>query len=484
MESKLNYIDSIRYERTLSLSKKNGLFSIHLFIFGILASLLLILIPSSYYSEKVLLIVKILSLITFTLCAASSVRFDLSHPFVWFNFPFLFYSISAPVLYLLGELEYYPTLAETLNLEYIAILSSAMVIGTTTYSYRNLKIKNLKFLLKGNNWFFLMSLMLSLLYLCSIIILGVKNKGHKVVYFSPFLALDFAYYFIGVSVSIYIISNWILGKKLSFWNILFFSSYLIFSFLICGERDILFRFVLLAVMLYHILYKKVKLLYLSMIFLAMLFLATISGHFKMLLVTGQMSGDFQNDMNTKSVITKLLGSELITASQNLARILEYIPEKEPFFMGETIWWDIKRALVPGFLFQRDTFINTSTWFTKTMFPNYWKQGMGVGFTIVGVGYINFGAYGVIGIFILIGFVLNWIYRWSAKTVFGLLFYISFMPVCLISIRGDLSAPISRSIKHILIPLFLIILIGSFKDKISKFHSSNPQVAAIRTPPPL
>ena len=57
------------------------------------------------------------------------VRGEILHPFVWWNLPFALYSISAPVLYLLGELERHDTFRLVLGLEFVALLVFSLVVG-------------------------------------------------------------------------------------------------------------------------------------------------------------------------------------------------------------------------------------------------------------------------------------------------------------------------------------------------------------------
>jgi hypothetical protein len=208
-------------------------------------------------------------------------------------------------------------------------------------------------------------------------------------------------------------------------------------------------------------------MYLLILSISVLFLSTLSGYFKMFLLSKQMIGTLEMEMSGRYIARFLLGSELLTASQNLALLIELVPEQNPFFLGETFLWDLRKAFIPNFFFPRSLFLNTTAWFNKTFFPYYWDKGHGVGFTLVGLGYLNYGFIGVICLFSILGVVWRITYKWSLKSVWGLIFYVNSIIVWVYSIRADLSAPISRSIKHIMLPLLIISLIGSFKRKKSK-----------------
>ena len=51
------------------------------------------------------------------------------------------------------------------------------------------------------------------------------------------------------------------------------------------------------------------------------------------------------------------------------------------------------------------------------------------------------------------------YRWASTSPLGLAFFLGFIPVAVSAARGDLSGPISQSLKHVLLPLLAMMVIS-------------------------
>ena len=104
---------------------------------------------------------------------------------------------------------------------------------------------------------------------------------------------------------------------------------------------------------------------------------------------------------------------------------------------------------------------TTFWFTETFYPIFYAKGGGMGFTLVGQGYLDFGMPGVIGLFVVLGVFIGQLYRLSGKSTIAFIFYINLIPVVMYSIRQTISVILSQSIKHVMLPLIIMFCLGMF-----------------------
>jgi oligosaccharide repeat unit polymerase len=247
------------------------------------------------------------------------------------------------------------------------------------------------------------------------------------------------------------------------------------NLLIAGERGPIYKFAIISLIAYHIFMKKIPIRYLLLIAVVAIYLQGLLGGLKMAFITKEIGTSIDYTLNYETILINIFGSEIGTPSNNLAILIEHIPEHLPYLMGQSFLWDIQRAFVPGFIFSRDIFSATADWFTKTFFEEWWLKGGGVGFSIVGLGYVNFGVAGIVGLFAILGALLKKLYYMSAESIIPCLFYINFIPVFIYTIRSDLSVPISQGTKHILFPLVMIYVLGHVINQVFKSQNSEKQL---------
>jgi hypothetical protein len=135
----------------------------------------------------------------------------------------------------------------------------------------------------------------------------------------------------------------------------------------------------------------------------------------------------------------------------------------PFLNGSTILSDVARAFLPGFIVARQI-ANTGEVYNNLLFPDTTAVGGGVGFSIVGYGYIHFGIPGVVLVMMLIGGLVAIVYRWAARSALGLFFFIGFVPVAVYVARTDITGPLSQGIKHVLLPLVLMLIVAGLTNR--------------------
>jgi hypothetical protein len=366
---------------------------------------------------------------------------------------------------------------KVLDFEYIAMLTSFVFIGPWRYSHDNLRFGDVRKFSDGVNYVLVFAISLVLISIWKIVSLGVTDKRDLVLEGSALVGLSFSFNIIIVCAAVYLIKLLIDDKTKTFMIIaLTGGTFFLFVILLAGHRNLFYRYLAVILLLYHVIHKKIDLKAVFIIGAIALFGAALLQNLKMafflekinitgyLDITGRYPELLQHSktvLSFKLLITTLLGTEFMTASNNLAIIIEKVPDYLPFMHGTSILKDIERALVPGFLFQR-VVENTSLFYNRTIFPETYYAGGGTGFTLVGHAYLNFKVPGIILMFALYGLIIKKIYKWSSRTLFGFLFYVSFIPVAILSIRYDLSAPISQSLKHILLPLGLMLIISHVK----------------------
>ena len=438
-----------------------------MFFLGVLSSLCVIAAGYTYH-ENFSICWYIFAFSLFTLCLATSVKFDLLHPFVWFNIPFMLYSIAGPLLYLTSGFPDHNNFPQTLLLEYLAIVTFSLFVGFQKRSYLKINLEGIKYLLKGNKLFFLANFLLAMLLFVALFMSDITLKQERNIQFSSIYMMDFVFYFMTISISVFLINLAIRKHRKQFiiYSLLF-AIFLLITLMITGERGLFYRFVVIAIVIYYVFFQRTSKAWILIFVVLGLYAQYFLGSIKMVLLAKELGGDLQYSIDMAGIIGNIFGSELITPSDNLALLLQEIPNRIPFLNGTSFAWDIKRAFIPGMLFPREIFRSTDGWFTETFYPNLWSEGGGVGFTLVGCGYINFGIMGVLILFAFLGIAMRLIYKISTATITTFIFYVNFIPILIQTIRSDLSMPIAQGIKHTFLPLLILLLVGRFFNSNAK-----------------
>jgi oligosaccharide repeat unit polymerase len=198
------------------------------------------------------------------------------------------------------------------------------------------------------------------------------------------------------------------------------------------------------------------------------------GAFKNILLTTDVQ-NVKTNLNIYSIksIRKIplliFGSEFRTASENLLRLVEWVPHSFEYFKGQAIWNDLSSVIKIGFLHSRDSSPSPAYWFTKVFYTSLYSKGGGVGFTLVGLGYLDFGILGVIVLFAALGKITGVIYRLSGKNIVWLIFYFNLIPLTMYAIRGSLASILSPAIKHVILPIIIIFCIGMMGHVASRYR---------------
>lgn len=373
--------------------------------------------------------------------------FDLLHPYTWFTPFFFLYSASVPILVWLDVKEDIGQLQATISMEWLALAAFLLVIGPQR---RDLLVSDAPVPnVQVSAWIILvLSVATSILYLGHIWVNNLVTKYEIALSDSVLARLDpaFSVYALAFGLLMAIscqkgVIPWSLVLLTLGWNVL--------AFLICGERDLVFRVLWLSVFLVHGLYRPIPRWLLIVIAASAIALVPVLSDLKNALIR-----ETAPTIGLEGIALRVLGDEFITGSENLQLFLTSMGAG-PFYYGETLLWDLERASLPGFVYPSS--VDPTSHFNQLFFPEVLEQGGGRGFTLVGEGYMNFGPLGVALWFVVLGLFVRYLYAKGSRNTTWLVVYVVSMPLVTIVIRADFSNLIAQFSKHILLPVLVIYL---------------------------
>ncbi|UIJ40620.1 oligosaccharide repeat unit polymerase [Vibrio kanaloae] len=371
-------------------------------------------------------------------------RFHPFSPYSWFP-PFVtLYNLSIFILDYLG----YRTISTHNELLLVNILSLLGLFVSFSFLAEN-KVKGL--ISKNTTSDLPLNLILNFLFLAcsfvcvSFLLSGAQLKSEFSGSFNSFFKL--LNFFFCVKITIYAFRNkGRFSKKIIFT----FLPLIVFSSLLLGERDILFSFLIILLMVYSFFNKdKIPTVYIIASFL--LFLIPILGEYKNLFTKTEFK-----EIEYSNIFILILNGEFRSAGYNMDYILNHYDE--PFRYGYSIFEDFMRSVVPGFIFE---FSNSVGWYNRTYHPEIVAMGRGYGFSLSAEGFINFGYLGVFIWYMLIGTLISFLHNLAFKSTLFFSVYIVAIPMFIYSIRGDMSTLLSPLIKAIFIPLIFIVICERF-----------------------
>lgn len=389
----------------------------------------------------------ILGLLLLTGMSMVVVRFDLLHPFTWFSPFFFLYSASVPILVWLEIREDIGSLHDTIFLEWIALAVFMLFVGPQQRELRfegtiSVDARIAAWLLS------VISLAVSGLYLWHIWQANLASKYEIALSTSILAKLDPAFSVFAIAYAV-LVAGAFQRQRFPWALILFAVGWNTLSFLLSGERDLVFRIFWVTIFLYHGLYREIPRWVLAILATSAIVLVPIMEDLKNLLLK-----ETETSVIMSSMAVRVLNDEFLTASENLQYYLSRAAF-EPFFLGETLLWDIKRALLPWFMVQEGP--DPQRYFNVMFFPEVVERGGGKGFTLVGEGYMNFGWFGVVLWFAFLGWFVRALYVKALENKIWFLMYVVSMPLIVYIIRADFSNLLAQFVKHIAFPMLVIML---------------------------
>ena len=388
--------------------------------------------------------VKIVAMLILWLFAAASCRSTLSHPFMWFGLFYVLYGISAPAMIYLNihpfgfwggrwmrELNF----SHVLDLEFIGLIIVLLVIGPRTYDLRLIgKSAEHREFVNGAYIVLAIAIGLVSLSLAEIFSQGFQSKGEITIYGGWMTRLNFAYNIVVTAMTVIVYKYFTEEKPAAGYVVIaIFAMLAFFCIFVSGQRNFFFRFVLSSVFVLHITKQKNLGVMAAVGFIPGLIFISLLNDQKMAWTGGFDSGlgmglisifDVNVDakhaamlldppllMYFKLVVLAAFGTELMTASNNLALVIDRVPHDLPYLNGSTLFvTDLVRGVVPGFLLQ-EQMETTGYIYMNNFFAESFARGEGPGFSMLGAGYMNFGSSGSILVIIIFSLVLRNVYRW-------------------------------------------------------------------------
>lgn len=268
---------------------------------------------------------------------------------------------------------------------------------------------------------------------------GGLSKRYFVELSSGFFGLYYYFGLLGVYVYFVVLAR--LGPR-AIWDsyrylTLFFVISLFLIAISVGERDLVARLILGAIVVSSM-HKKRKLAsVIFFVFTLLIFVAPLSQLTKTLLTGGVSVSSFSVSESA------FLLSEFSSASRNSYMLAYFGVEPEPYRFAI----DLARSVVPSSMAQSLGLQSTGSWFHE-VFRELNDVGgtSGWGLGLVGAGMIYGGHIGIAGSVLLVVGSLRYLYRKSHRSEYWYAFYLSALLISIYSIRADLANFIGQTFK--------------------------------------
>ncbi|MGM0897046.1 MAG: O-antigen polysaccharide polymerase Wzy [Bacillota bacterium] len=434
--------------------KKEILKSYTILTFNIIVSGILLIYANSLEQY-------IFSILLLSFGATVSVKFNISHPYVWYTAFFTVYALGYPLLILLDANNpnyMYGYSKDLFILHWIALVTFLVIVTP-----KKVDIKKNREKFKTVNFFygkqiFWVFTFLSILFTLFMQAQGFTSKDQLAS--SNSTLVDFGMRFLLVYIlvaAVQIVKDVIEGKKNAFYtHTLVTFSVLVLVMLATAERDLLLRYILVVFFIYYVfLYTKKHSLKLTAI-VTLLFLAIpFSRSIKFIGLRGEKTTLEDN------IIVEFINSEFHTQARNVQLILNN-GEYEGVLQGKAFIYALSKLFNVGEY-------SGLKWFQETFYMN---NRTGMGFSLVGEGYVNLGGIGVILMFVIIGVVIKYAYAYSTKSIYFFIGYLMVIPIAIYSIRADLNNFLSQYSKQVILILLILKLTDEFilKRKRKKIYN--------------
>jgi oligosaccharide repeat unit polymerase len=313
---------------------------------------------------------------------------------------------------------------------------------------------------------FLLCLVLSAAYYLHIYTAGYATKRAIALGRSPFLRLEHAVLLMATLYAILLGGSFLRGRIP--WILMFVAAgWNAVGLALAGERDFFLRILWVTFFIFHACYRRIPVPILAGLLVSGLLLIAVGGELKSALISREsidLSNVFRNPYSS------FIPDEFLTASENLQTILNET-HRWSYCRGESLLWDLARAFTPSSVYQHTPELQIR--FNRIFWPEIVAEGGGRGFTLVGEGYMNLGAFGVMVWFLLMGLFVRGLYAVSRRGLPGLAVYVMSMPIAVYVIRSDFSALLTQFTRHVFFPVLAVILIQKLLDRVAPRRPGRP-----------
>lgn len=395
------------------------------------------------------LIVHVVTFVVFCIIPIIIVRVDILHPFSWFTAFFCIYSISHPILFSLGFNLRIGYSKEIMIYQLIALVVCLLFVTPKSIKYPDLNNEYRMGINLGSfNKFIYIVLVVSII-LVAYYVSRHGYTGKSDIYENAPLWVNIVFRFpliISFLYTMSVINSYSKNKELPKKQMILVGVALLIITLFSGERDFIFRFLLITIMLLWML-KKIKIRHLLIITPVAIALIPLSHTFKYYFLTQTISS------GSGKWIQSLLSGEFESASRNLQELVNH-SEMVKGIMG------IEQLGIDFLSVFSSKLSSPTKWFADTFYAN---STVGYGFTLTGEGYIIGGVFGIIVLFAIIGLIIRWFYKNSPRNIYSFSAYLYFLTIVVYAIRGDFGTILSALIKQI----GFVLLVIYFLERITK-----------------
>lgn len=424
------------YVKRISLQKE-----LKLIVVAIIACTIVIFSNSLY--------LHILSLLMVCVTAIILVNGELMHPYFWFSAFFGLYSCAYPLMLAMGITAGIGYTKSTMLYQLLALITALLIIGPDNPREDNSLIQN--------NYNINLGVLNKIIY---ILLIALIICGALFVYQSGFSGKDDIYNSGNKFLIIIFRLPLILTMLYTLSVMISYSKYgkfpvkqtiitliaLVLITLFSGERDFIFRFLMVNIFVLWFI-RKVRIQHLIAMVPVLALLLPLSSTYKYYFLTGTAS------ITNNNIIYSFLSGEFESAARNMQKLIN----NSSYTMGVKGLKQIGLDLLSVF----DSSIKSPTaWFNNTYYPTSKTQ---YGFTLVGEGYIIAGTIGIVLVFVIVGLIIRLMYKKAYNNIYSLAAYIYFITIIIYSIRADLSTVYAALIKQV----FMVLFILRIMEKLSK-----------------
>lgn len=429
-------IESNKDRYVFNTYKKNNMILLYNFI--VIGTIVQIFIPNS-------IVLSIICFMILNILCFYSIEFDITHPFVWFVPSFTMYSIAFPILYMMGETKHNYT-NKTMLLQWIAICTFVICMKNNQVIYNTKKLIDNKSL-TIIKLIYITFLILILMQAGLIVSMGLTSKisiaqSNNIIISLGSIAGE-ALVIPAVILYLQSIKEHRIDKKYFIVGLLVIT----ISSLATGERSLLLKYIVIFLLIYNVTVRKIDIRKFIIIGIVGLFLITAMAPLKMVLTRGITKSE-------DKIIVQILNSDFSSAGLNLNNLL-IKQDLWEYKFGSTLIHDFIRPI--DFIIPIDiSHLSALAWNQNTFWPG---KITGMGFTLVGEGYINFGVLGVIIWYIFIANFIKIFYYNSYNNQNSFILYLLLITIMIYSNRADLANVFSPFLRYGIIFIAMLNLLS-------------------------
>ena len=389
----------------------------------------------------------VISIFTLTLCVIYA-KLDFCHPYCNILPIFVLYQVAFPILFHNGVKVFNPVPINELYYVYSWIASVLFIIflgnmkNTINYEFKKME--------KNNNRKFLIIIYIALVIFsigASIVALskGYASKHELAVDGNFFVKVGMMAYVALIPVTMLLFFDNNSTKKEKY---IFFGNTLLIMFIgmmTLGERNYVFNFIIFAFLIIMS-FKKISVKNKIILITAMVAFVSISPNLKMFFSKENIYTDTKREEN---IILRFLNSDFASAGYNFNYLLTQ-KENYEFKYGSTYVYDFLSPIDD--IVSSVKKLNCTSWYQK----EFWStRKTGLGFTMIGEGFLNFGVIGIIISMFILAKIVRYLYLNSNKNLYYYLTYIAVINYSMYACRGSLANIISPVFKYyILLYIFI------------------------------